>query len=100
MEKFADEIDHHQDNSNAQTTAGQNAQNGQTALGGVEDRQHGSNHGHKPSADGGEDGHNRFDDAGVSGTSHNCNGIEIHENTTFQKILLCTVWPQPEHLHK
>lgn len=99
MEKVGYFVDNEQDHADAQTADGQNANDGQTSLGTVEDGQHGGDHTHEPGTDGGQNRQDRFSYTGDS-TGHEHKAIKKHRNTTFQKILLCTVWPQPEHLTK
>lgn len=98
MEKVGHFVDDEQDHTDTQGTDGQDTDNGQASLRTVEDSQHGGDHTDKPGTDGGQNGKNRVNNAGSSTAQHH--GIEKHRNTTFQKILLCTVWPQPEHLTK
>lgn len=98
MEKVGYSVDDEQDHANTQSADGQNADDGQASLGTVEDGQHGGDHTHEPGTNGGQNGQDSFSNAGSNTGQHQ--RIEKHRNTTFQKILLCTVWPQPEHLTK
>lgn len=89
VEKALDETDNKENHANAKATNSQDAENGQTGFGRIENRQHGSDHRHKPSADCSEDVHNGRNNTGIaSSPGHEHEGIEKHRNTTFQKFIM------------